>query len=140
MSRLKDKVAVITGAAGGIGLATAELFAAEGAHVVGVDLRSHEVGELSLQVDLTDEAAVIEMYKTTREKYGTIDVLFNNAGISPTDDDSVLKTGLDAWQRVQDANLKSVFFCCKHGIPYLLNNDPPGGSVINSASFLAVMV
>ena len=92
MNRLRDKVAVITGAPGGIGLATAELFSAEGAHVVGVDLREHEVGELSLQVDLTDEAAVIEMYTTVRERFGTIDVLFNNAGISPTDDDSVLKT------------------------------------------------
>jgi NAD(P)-dependent dehydrogenase (short-subunit alcohol dehydrogenase family) len=122
MNRLKDKVAVITGAAGGIGLATAELFAAEGAHVVGVDLREHEVGELSLTADLTDEQTVIDLYKTAREHFGRIDVLFNNAGISPTDDDSVLRTGIDAWQRVQDANLKSVFFCCKYGIPHLLEN------------------
>ncbi|MDE3134531.1 MAG: SDR family NAD(P)-dependent oxidoreductase, partial [Acidobacteriota bacterium] len=108
MNRLQDKVAVITGAAGGIGLASAELFAAEGAHVVGVDLREHSVGELSLQADLTDETAVIELYRKVREQFGKIDVLFNNAGISPTDDDSVLVTELDAWQRVQDANLKSV--------------------------------
>jgi NAD(P)-dependent dehydrogenase (short-subunit alcohol dehydrogenase family) len=140
MDRLKNKVAVITGAAGGIGLATAELFAAEGALVVGVDLREHEVGELSLQADLTDEPAVIDLYRQTREHFGRIDVLFNNAGISPTDDDSVLVTELDAWQRVQDANLKSVFLCCKHGIPYLLENDPPArGSVINTASFVAIM-
>jgi NAD(P)-dependent dehydrogenase (short-subunit alcohol dehydrogenase family) len=137
MNRLQDKVAVITGAAGGIGLATAEVFAEEGAHVVGVDLVEHQVGELSLQADLTDEAAVIELYKAVREKYGKIDVLFNNAGISPTDDDSVLVTGLDAWQRVQDANLKSVFLCCKYGIPHLLETG--GGSVINTASFVAVM-
>src|SRR5579875_2634747 len=137
MNRLQDKVAVITGAAGGIGLASAELFAAEGAHVVGIDLREHSVGELALQVDVTDEAAVIEMYATVRERFGRIDVLFNNAGISPTDDDSVLITGLEAWQRVQDANLKSVFLCCKHGIPHLL--DGGGGSVINTASFVAVM-
>jgi NAD(P)-dependent dehydrogenase (short-subunit alcohol dehydrogenase family) len=137
MNRLKDKVAVITGAAGGIGLATAELFAAEGAHVVGVDLREHEVGELSLTADLTDEQTVIDLYKTAREHFGRIDVLFNNAGISPTDDDSVLRTGIDAWQRVQDANLKSVFFCCKYGIPHLLENG--SGSVINTASFVAVM-
>jgi NAD(P)-dependent dehydrogenase (short-subunit alcohol dehydrogenase family) len=140
MNRLEDKVAVITGAAGGIGLATAELFAEEGAHVVGVDLREHEVGELQVQADLTDEAAVIDLYHRAREHFGRIDVLFNNAGISPTDDDSVLVTGLDAWQRVQDANLKSVFLCCKYGIPHLLENDPPArGSVINTASFVAVM-
>jgi NAD(P)-dependent dehydrogenase (short-subunit alcohol dehydrogenase family) len=137
MSRLQDKVAVITGAAGGIGLATAELFAAEGAHVVGVDVREHAIGELSLQVDLTDETAVIELYATVHEQYGRIDVLFNNAGISPTDDDSVLKTELEAWQRVQDANLTSVFLCCKYGIPHLLESG--GGSVVNTASFVAVM-
>ncbi|MDE3134760.1 MAG: SDR family oxidoreductase [Acidobacteriota bacterium] len=137
MNRLQDKVAVITGAAGGIGLASAELFAAEGAHVVGVDLLEHEVGELSLQADLTDETAVIELYRSVRERLGKIDVLFNNAGISPTDDDSVLITGVDAWDRVQDANLKSVFLCCKYGIPHLLDNG--GGSVINTASFVAVM-
>lgn len=137
MNRLENKVAVITGAAGGIGLASAERFAAEGAHVVGVDLAEHSVGELSLQVDVTDEAAVREMYQTTRDHFGTIDVLFNNAGISPTDDDSVLVTGLDAWQRVQDANLKSVFLCCKYGIQHLLETG--GGSVVNTASFVAVM-
>jgi NAD(P)-dependent dehydrogenase (short-subunit alcohol dehydrogenase family) len=137
MNRLQDKVAVITGAAGGIGLATAELFEAEGAHVVGVDLKQHSVGELALQVDLTDEQAVKDMYQQTRDKFGKIDVLFNNAGISPTDDDSILVTEYDAWQRVQDANLKSVFFCCKYGIPHLLQTG--GGSVINTASFVAIM-
>jgi NAD(P)-dependent dehydrogenase (short-subunit alcohol dehydrogenase family) len=137
MNRLQDKVAVITGAASGIGLATAELFAAEGAHVVGVDLLAHAVGELPLQADLTDEQAVIELYRRAQEQFGRIDILFNNAGISPTDDDSVLVTETDAWQRVQDANLKSVFLCCKYGIPYLLQAG--GGSVINTASFVAVM-
>jgi NAD(P)-dependent dehydrogenase (short-subunit alcohol dehydrogenase family) len=136
-NRLKDKVAVITGAAGGIGLATAQLFEAEGAHVVGVDLKEHSIGELSLQVDLTDEQAVKDMYQQARDKFGSVDVLFNNAGISPTDDDSILVTEYDAWQRVQDANLKSVFFCCKYGIQHLL--DTGGGSVINTASFVAVM-
>ena len=137
MNRLQEKVAVITGAAGGIGLATAELFEAEGAHVVGVDLKQHSVGELALQVDLTDEQAVKELYQQTRDRFGKIDVLFNNAGISPTDDDSILITDYDAWQRVQDANLKSVFFCCKYGIPHLLETG--GGSVINTASFVAIM-
>jgi NAD(P)-dependent dehydrogenase (short-subunit alcohol dehydrogenase family) len=136
-NRLQDKIAVITGAAGGIGLATAQLFEAEGAHVVGVDLKGHSIGELSLQVDLTDEQAVKDMYQQARDKFGSVDVLFNNAGISPTDDDSILVTEYDAWQRVQDANLKSVFFCCKYGIKHLLETG--GGSVINTASFVAVM-
>jgi NAD(P)-dependent dehydrogenase (short-subunit alcohol dehydrogenase family) len=135
--RLEGKVCVITGAAGGIGVATAECFAREGARVVGVDLREHGVGDLSLQADLTDEAAVQELYRDAREQMGRIDVLFNNAGISPNDDSSVLETGLEAWQRVQDVNLKSVFLCCKYGIPHLLENG--GGSVINVASFVAVM-
>ena len=135
--RLEGKVCVITGASGGIGAVTAELFAREGATVVGVDLLAGSPGELSLEVDVTDEQQVIEMYKTVRAEFGRIDVLFNNAGISPTDDGSVLDTTLAAYQRVQDVNLKSVFLCCKHGIPYLLKSG--GGSVINTASFVAVM-
>jgi NAD(P)-dependent dehydrogenase (short-subunit alcohol dehydrogenase family) len=137
--RLQGKVCVITGARGGIGAVTAELFAREGATVVGVDLLAGSPGELSLEVDVTDEQQVAAMYARTREQFGRIDVLFNNAGISPTDDASVLETSYETWQRVQDVNLKSVFFCCKHGIPHLLENDPSGGSVINTASFVAVM-
>jgi NAD(P)-dependent dehydrogenase (short-subunit alcohol dehydrogenase family) len=139
MSRLAGKVCVITGALGGIGSATAELFAREGAKVVGVDLLPGSPGDLALEVDVSDEQQVIDMYTRAREQFGRIDVLFNNAGISPTDDASVLDTTLETWQRVQDVNLKSVFFCCKHGIPHLLANDPSGGSVINTASFVAVM-
>ena len=135
--RLQGRVCVVTGASGGIGAATVELFEREGAHVVGVDLAEGAPGELSLQVDVTDEAQVREMYARVRERYGRIDVLFNNAGISPTDDASVLDTTLEAWERVQDVNLRSVFLCCKHGIPHLL--DSGGGSVINTASFVAVM-
>jgi NAD(P)-dependent dehydrogenase (short-subunit alcohol dehydrogenase family) len=138
MGRLERKVCVITGAAGGIGQAAAERFAAEGARVVGVDLLTHEIGELSLQADLTEEAAVAALYGRIRRDMGQIDVLFNNAGISPTDDASVLDTSLEAWERVQTANLRSVFLCCKHGIPHLLENAE-GGSVINTASFVAVM-
>jgi NAD(P)-dependent dehydrogenase (short-subunit alcohol dehydrogenase family) len=138
--RLNGKVCVITGAAGGIGAATAEAFTREGARVVGVDLHDGSPGELALAVDVTDEAAVRDMYARVRDELGRIDVLFNNAGISPDDDTSVLDTSLEAWQRVQDVNLKSVFLCCKHGIPHLLENDPPTrGSVINTASFVAVM-
>jgi NAD(P)-dependent dehydrogenase (short-subunit alcohol dehydrogenase family) len=140
MARLDGRVCVITGAAGGIGLATAERLAAEGARVVGVDLRAHEVGELALQADLTDEAAVSGLYTEVRAQLGRIDVLFNNAGISPVDDASVLDTSLEAWERVQAANLRSVFLCCKHGIPHLLENPGPATrSVINTASFVAVM-
>jgi len=135
--RLEGKVCVITGAAGGIGGASAETFAREGARVVGVDLAPDAPGELSLQVDVTDDAAVRAMYARVRDELGRIDVLFNNAGISPTDDGSVLDTSLEAWQRVQDVNLRSVFLCCKHGIPHLLEGG--GGSVINTASFVATM-
>jgi NAD(P)-dependent dehydrogenase (short-subunit alcohol dehydrogenase family) len=135
--RLEGKVCVITGASGGIGSATAEAFAREGARVVGVDLAEGAPGELSLQVDVADDGAVRDMYARVRSELGRVDVLFNNAGISPTDDGSVLDTSLEAWQRVQDVNLKSVFLCCKHGIPHLL--DGGGGSVINTASFVATM-
>jgi NAD(P)-dependent dehydrogenase (short-subunit alcohol dehydrogenase family) len=135
--RLEGKVCVITGASGGIGSASAEAFAREGARVVGVDLAEGAPGELSLRVDVTDDAAVRDMYARVHAELGRVDVLFNNAGISPTDDGSVLETSLEAWQRVQDVNLKSVFLCCKHGIPHLLEGG--GGSVINTASFVAVM-
>jgi NAD(P)-dependent dehydrogenase (short-subunit alcohol dehydrogenase family) len=137
MSRLSDKVCVITGAAGGIGNATAAAFRREGARVVGVDLVEHAIGELSLRADLTDESSVEALYQRVRDELGRIDALFNNAGISPTDDASALDTTIEAWERVQAANLRSVFLCCKHGIPHLLATG--GGSVINTASFVAVM-
>ena len=135
--RLEGKVCVITGVAGGIGAATATLFAREGARVVGVDLLEHTVGELSVRADVADEDAVAALYGRVRDQLGRIDVLFNNAGISPADDQSVLDTTLEAWNRVQDVNLRSVFLCCKHGIPHLLESG--GGSVINTASFVAVL-
>jgi NAD(P)-dependent dehydrogenase (short-subunit alcohol dehydrogenase family) len=138
--RLEGKIAVITGAAGGIGAAAVEAFQREGAKVVGVDLVEGSPGDLALAVDVTEEFAVQQMYAQVAERFGRIDILFNNAGIAPDDDTSVLETTLEAWQRVQDVNLKSVFLCCKHGIPHLLNNDAPTrGSVINTASFVAVM-
>ena len=139
--RLDGKVCVITGAASGIGAETARLFIEQGATVVGVDLNEGSEGRLALQADVTDPDQVAGMFTRAREEFGHIDVLFNNAGISPTDDVSVLDTTLEAWQRVQDVNLRSVFLCCKYGIPHLLENGPPahGGSVINTASFVAVM-
>jgi NAD(P)-dependent dehydrogenase (short-subunit alcohol dehydrogenase family) len=135
--RLDQKVCVVTGASGGIGAATVELFKREGARVAGADLAEGAPGDLSLRVDVTDEEQVRGMYETVIAELGRVDVLFNNAGISPPDDASVLDTDLDAWERVQRANLRSVFLCCKHGIPHLLAGG--GGSVINTASFVAVM-
>ena len=137
MNRLQDKVCVITGAASGIGAESARVFRSEGAQVVGVDLSPDAVGDLTIQADVTDPTEVERVYARTREQYGRIDVLFNNAGISPDDDASILDTSLEAWQRVQDVNLRSVFLCCKYGIPHLLEGG--GGSVINTASFVATM-
>jgi NAD(P)-dependent dehydrogenase (short-subunit alcohol dehydrogenase family) len=140
MGRLEGRVCVVTGAAGGIGAATVELFQREGAKVAGVDVLAECPGDLSLQIDLTSEELVADLYRQVRERFGRIDVLFNNAGISPNDDVSVLETALDAWERVQAVNLRSVFLCCKHGIPHLLENaGPERGSVVNTASFVAVM-
>jgi NAD(P)-dependent dehydrogenase (short-subunit alcohol dehydrogenase family) len=137
VARLAGKVCVVTGASSGIGAESARLMLDEGATVAGVDLRDDGVGTLALAVDVGDERQVADLYARVRSEFGRIDVLFNNAGISPTDDASVLETSLDAWQRVQDVNLKSVFLCCKHGIPHLIEGG--GGSVINTASFVATM-
>ena len=137
MGRLDGKVSVITGAAGGIGAEAARVFSDEGATVVGVDVSDDAVGDLALRADVTDERQVDEVYARVKEEFGHVDVLFNNAGISPPDDRSALETSLEAWRRVQDVNLAAVFLCCKHGIPHLL--DSGGGSVINTASFVAVM-
>jgi NAD(P)-dependent dehydrogenase (short-subunit alcohol dehydrogenase family) len=144
MGRLENKVAVITGAASGIGRATARRFAAEGASVVVADFDDQhgsevaaEIGGLFVKVNVADQDSVVALYDQTAEVYGGIDVLFNNAGISPADDDSILTTGLDAWKRVQDVNLTSVYLCCKYGIPHLQRRG--GGSIINTASFVAVL-
>ncbi len=144
MGRLENKVAVITGAASGIGRATARRFAAEGASVVVADFDDQhgpevaaEIGGLFVKVNVADQGSVVALYDQTVEVYGGIDVLFNNAGISPADDDSILTTGLDAWKRVQDVNLTSVYLCCKYGIPHLQRRG--GGSIINTASFVAVL-
>jgi NAD(P)-dependent dehydrogenase (short-subunit alcohol dehydrogenase family) len=142
--RLLDKVAVITGAAGGIGAASARRFAEEGANVVVADLLeaegkavAEEVGGTFLHVDVCDPDAVKAMFTRARSVFGRIDICFNNAGISPPEDDSILDTDIDTWRKVQDVNLTSVYLCCKYGIPHLVDNG--GGSVINTASFVAVM-
>jgi NAD(P)-dependent dehydrogenase (short-subunit alcohol dehydrogenase family) len=144
MGRLDDKVTIITGAASGIGRATALRFGLEGAKVVVADLNQEtgvalatEIGGTFVSVDVANENSVKAMFDQVIDVYGGVDVLFNNAGISPADDDSILTTELDAWRRVQDVNLTSVFLCCKYGIPHLLARG--GGSIINTASFVAVM-
>jgi len=144
VGRLEGKVAVITGGASGIGRETARRFAEEDARVCVVDLAdepgnevARELDGLYVHADVTDPDDVQRTYRETAERFGGIDTLFNNAGISPPDDDSILETELEAWERVQSVNLKSVFLCCKYGIPHLLERG--GGSVINTASFVAVM-
>jgi NAD(P)-dependent dehydrogenase (short-subunit alcohol dehydrogenase family) len=137
VSRLDGKVCVITGAASGIGADTAWLFRAEGATVVGIDVRACEHAHVSLEADVANEDQVREAYANAREGCGRLDVLFNNAGVSPPDDVDVLDEPAEIFDRVIAANLRGVFLCCKYGIPYLL--DAGGGSVINTASFVAVM-
>jgi NAD(P)-dependent dehydrogenase (short-subunit alcohol dehydrogenase family) len=141
---LTGKVAVVTGAASGIGAASARRLAEEGAHVVVADLSddagravASEVDGLYVRADVTSAAEVEALYATAAAEFGHVDVLVNNAGISPPDDDSILETELDAWRRVQEVNLTSVFLCCKLGIPHLLAAG--GGSVVNTASFVALM-
>ena len=142
--RLEGKVCVITGAGGGMGADATVRFAEEGAQVAVADVDgaaaekvAGEVGGLAVQVDVSDEASVDAMYAAAAERFGGIDVLYNNAGISPADDASILDTGLDAWERVQAVNTRGVYLCCKHGIPHLLERG--GGSVINVASFVAIL-
>ncbi|NGY65737.1 3-oxoacyl-ACP reductase [Lentzea sp. NEAU-D13] len=144
VQRLEGRVAVVTGGASGIGLATARRFASEGAKVVVADLdpasgkaAADEVGGLFVQVDVTDEEQVKALFQTTVDTYGKLDIAFNNAGISPPDDDSILTTGIEAWDRVQKVNLTSVYLCCKYAIPHMQANGK--GSIINTASFVATM-
>ena len=136
-ARLAGRICVITGAAGGIGAATVELFRAEGGTVIGFDLAAETPADETVVVDVTDEEGLEAAYRGVFERHGRIDVLMNNAGIVAADDQSVLETPLAAWNRVQSANLTSVFLCCKHGIPHLLASG--GGTVINVASFVASM-
>ena len=144
MRGLADRVAVITGAGSGIGRATAMRLASEGTTIVAVDVDeaagksvAGETGGLFVRADVSAEDDVRRIYATAHEAYGHIDIAFNNAGISPPDDDSILTTGLDAWNRVQQVNLTSVYLCCKHAIGYMQRQGR--GSVINTASFVAVM-
>jgi len=146
--RLQGKVAVVTGGCSGIGLATVNRFVEEGAKVVVGDIddeRGHAlVGQLGgedlatyVRVDVTDKDQVDHLFQTAKDTYGSVDIAFNNAGISPPEDDSILDTDLDAWRRVQEVNLTSVYLCCKAALPHMLAQR--SGSIINTASFVAVM-
>jgi NAD(P)-dependent dehydrogenase (short-subunit alcohol dehydrogenase family) len=143
--RLEGKVAVITGAGGGMGREAALLFCDEGAQVCVADVDAGAAEEtasraraaFAVEVDVADPDSVRGMYEQTAQRYGGIDVLYNNAGISPSDDASILETEPDAWQRVQDVNTKGVYLCCKYGIAHLLQRG--GGSIINVASFVALV-
>jgi NAD(P)-dependent dehydrogenase (short-subunit alcohol dehydrogenase family) len=142
--RLAGKVAVITGAGSGIGLASARRLASDGASVVCADVdelagkaAAAEVGGIFVRADVTNADDVVAMYAAAVDAHGGLDIAFNNAGISPTDDDSILTTGIDAWRRVQEVNLTSVYLCCKAAIPHMQARG--GGSIINTASFVAVM-
>ena len=142
--RVEGRVAVVTGGCSGIGLASVRRLAAEGARVVigDVDLRrgpevAEEVGGTFQSCDVTSKDEVDALFATAQQAYGSVDIAFNNAGISPPEDDSILDTDLDAWRRVQDVNLTSVYLCCKAALPYMLEQGR--GSIINTASFVAVM-
>jgi NAD(P)-dependent dehydrogenase (short-subunit alcohol dehydrogenase family) len=142
--RLADRVAVVTGAGSGIGLATVRRFASEGARVVAVDVdtasgkaAADEVGGVFVHCDVSSESAVEALFARVADDLGRVDIAFNNAGISPPDDDSILVTGLDAWERVHRVNLTSVYLCCKYAIPIMQRQGK--GSIINTASFVALM-
>ena len=142
--RLEGRVAVITGGASGIGLASVRRLADEGARIVIGDLdpvsgeaAAAEVDGIFVKTDVTSADDVATMFRTAKETFGSIDIAFNNAGISPPDDDSILETGIDAWRRVQEVNLTSVYLCCKEVLPYMLEQGK--GSIINTASFVATM-
>jgi NAD(P)-dependent dehydrogenase (short-subunit alcohol dehydrogenase family) len=142
--RIEGKVAVVTGGCSGIGLATVRRFAAEGASVVIGDIDdaegpriAQEVGGAWVHCDVTNAQQVETLFQTAKDTFGSVDIAFNNAGINPPEDGSILDTDLATWRKVQEVNLTSVYLCCKAALPYMLEQKK--GSIINMASFVAVM-
>ena len=138
-ARLTGKVCIVAGAAGVIGRAAANRLEREGGIVVGIDWEPHSVGTAALQADLGVEAEVEATFAEINRRFGRLDVLVNNVGLNDPEDHSVLDMSLETWNRVFATNLTTTFLTCKHVIPYMLMNDPPSGSVVNTSSFLAEM-
>jgi NAD(P)-dependent dehydrogenase (short-subunit alcohol dehydrogenase family) len=142
--RVEGRVAVVTGGCSGIGLAAARRLASEGARVVIGDLDdghgdgvAAEIDGLYQHADVTIKADVDALFQAAGERFGTVDIAFNNAGISPAEDGSIVETDLAAWHRVQQVNLTSVYLCCQAALPFMLRQQR--GSIINTASFVAVL-
>lgn len=146
--RIEGRTAVVTGGCSGIGLATVRRFVEEGARVVIGDIDDAAGAALAAElggpevvtyvhVDVTSKDEVDALFRTAKDTYGSVDIAFNNAGISPPEDDLIEATSIEAWDRVQQVNLTSVFFSCRAALRHMA---PQGrGSIINTASFVAVM-
>jgi NAD(P)-dependent dehydrogenase (short-subunit alcohol dehydrogenase family) len=147
--RLANKVAIITGAASGMGKAAAELFAGEGASIIVADIMVKEGEEtvrnireagghaIFVKTNVANEDEVKHMVETAIDTFGHVDVLYNNAGIMPAEDGSVTEIAEATWDRIMDINIKSAFLCCKYTIPYMVKQGT--GSIINVASFVAFL-
>jgi NAD(P)-dependent dehydrogenase (short-subunit alcohol dehydrogenase family) len=137
--RLEGKVCVIAGAASVIGRAVADRLISEGAVVVGIDQEEHTTGSLSMIANLSNENEVQNVFARIFETNGRIDFLYNNAGAVSSEDKSVVNTTPETLDRIFAANFRTAWLCCKYCVPFMLSNEPPSGSIVNSSSFLANM-